>query len=117
MVAADVNAAVGILYHARRLQQDLIEWSRRAERQAIDIVSGDGKLAAADVRRQGIARRLELGDHVNRVQIGRAFGVGIGGKRRTDGGGQQGGGDGSRQKTRSHGSFARRVRGGGVVIL
>lgn len=73
VVAAHVDAAVGILYHARRLQQDLIEWRRRAERQAIDIVSGDGKLAAADVRRQGIACRLELGDHIDRIQVGRAL--------------------------------------------
>jgi hypothetical protein len=64
-----VHAAVGILDHARGLQQYLAERRGGAQRLLLDVLGGDLVLAAADVRRQRVAGLVELGADGDRVQV------------------------------------------------
>ena len=98
VVAAHVQAAVGVLHHAWRLQQHLVDRRGRAQRQRGDGLPVDHILAAAGVRRQRVARAIQRGGDRHRAQIahlvalpvaagaGRRIGWLCGGRRR--GGGQ-----------------------------
>ena len=79
VIAADVQLAVRVLHYAGRLQQDLVERRRIAERQAFDRLGVDHVLARADAGRQLVTRTVELGVDLNRLQRGRLVGgVGCG---------------------------------------
>ncbi|CRD45594.1 hypothetical protein BN1263130034 [Stenotrophomonas maltophilia] len=91
VVATHMHAAIGVLDHARGLQQYLAEWRGGTQRLLLDVLGGDLVLAAADVRRQRVAGLVELGVDGDRIQIldGRSGGVGCRGE-----GGQAGQGQG-----------------------
>ena len=64
-----MHAAIGILDHARGLQQYLAERRGGTQRLLLDVLGGDLVLAAADVRRQRVAGLVELGVDGDCVQI------------------------------------------------
>ncbi|MNS48710.1 hypothetical protein D3C72_812920 [compost metagenome] len=107
VVAAHVHAAVGVLDHARGLQQHLAERGGGAQGLLLDVLGGDLVLAAADVRRQGVAGLVELGtdgDHVEVLDRSRA-GISVGGKHGLAGQ-DQGEGDGGGEQGGLHGKWA-----------
>ena len=69
VVAAHVQAAVGILHHAGRLQQHLVQRRGGAERQLCDRLVVDDVLAAAGIRRQRIARLVQRGRDRDRAEV------------------------------------------------
>ncbi len=69
VVAAHVQAAVGILHHARRLQQHLVHRRGGAQRQLRDRLVVDHVLAAAGIRRQRVARLVQRAGDRDRAQV------------------------------------------------
>jgi hypothetical protein len=123
VIAADVQLAVRIVDDAGRLQQNLVQRRRVAERERVDRLAVEEVFAAADVRRELVAGAVELADDADgaeRFVVGRGWrlrlrvsrfgrrnarvglrrlGVGMSPRR------EQGGGNAEGQDVRSHGGF------------
>ncbi len=69
VVAAHMQPAVGILHHARCLQQHLVDRGGRAQGQLGDGLLVDHVLAAAGIRRERIARDIKRRRHRDGAQL------------------------------------------------
>jgi hypothetical protein len=63
MIATHVKLTIGVLHHARRLQQHLVHRGGIAQRQRLDVLRGDHVLTAAGIRRKAVTRRIQRRRH------------------------------------------------------
>ena len=59
VLAADMELAEGILRHARRLQDHLVEQIVRTAGRGFDVLRGDGVGRGAGLRLDAVARRIQ----------------------------------------------------------